>query len=103
MAGEDARRTRMAPACRTVRWPALALVVLCGLGGCTTGREYRRPEIAAAAQWRSGPAGAGSLADPGWWRVLGEPVLPELIRAAIGENTDLRLAGAPLAGAHAQL
>src|SRR5437879_259823 len=103
MAGEDARRTRMAPACRTVRWPALALVVLCGLGGCTTGRDYRRPEIAAAAQWRSGPAGAGSLADLGWWEVFGDPVLQELIRAALGENKDLRLAVARVAEARAQL
>ncbi len=93
----------MSPACRAARWSSLGLVVLCGLGGCTTGRDYKRPEIMAAAHWRTGPAGPGSLADLGWWELFGDPVLQELIRTALDENKDLRLAVARVAEARAQL
>ena len=93
----------MSPACRAVRWSSLALVVWCGLGGCTTGRDYKRPVIMSAAHWRTGPAGPGSLADLGWWELFGDAVLQELIRTALDENKDLRLAVARVAEARAQL
>src|SRR3989442_1765244 len=71
---------------------AVVLIVPCLFAGCAVGPDYKRPEVMGAASWRTPTGGTGSLADLGWWQLFQDPVLQELIRTALDENNDLRLA-----------
>lgn len=76
----------------------LAAVAVCttALAGCTVGPEYARPELPTPPQYRffSGPEQAESLADLPWWQVFDDITLQALIREAIANNLDLRIAAA---------
>ena len=70
---------------------AVCLAVLAG--GCALGPNYKRPAVPAPPNWREIPvAEATSLANTGWWDVFDDPQLQELIRIALVENKDLKIA-----------
>jgi multidrug efflux system outer membrane protein len=85
---------------------ALGLLAL-GVAGCTVGPDYKRPGSTAPAEFRGlgpdNPVGPASLAELPWWEVFGDPVLQELIREAVRENYDLRVAAARIIDARAQV
>lgn len=61
--------------------------------GCTLGPNYQRPPIVPPPTWRDLPAAeAQSLANTPWWEVFDDPQLQELIRTALAENKDLKIA-----------
>jgi len=75
------------------------LLTLTLLGGCTLGPDYVRPRGESPAAWRtSGQLSQINIGDTTldscWWEQLHDPVLNDLIDAAMRENTDLRLATA---------
>jgi outer membrane protein, multidrug efflux system len=77
------------------RRPLSAVVAFVALlaGGCTLGPNYSRPAIPTPPTWRDMPtAEAESLANLPWWEVFDDPVLQELIRIALVENKDLKIA-----------
>ena len=80
--------------------PALAAVIV---SGCRVGPEYKRPDLAPPATYRGAPAAAAaeSLADVPWWQVFDDPALQGLLRDAIANNPDLRLAVARVSEARA--
>ncbi|HEV2393191.1 MAG TPA: efflux transporter outer membrane subunit [Verrucomicrobiae bacterium] len=65
-----------------------------GLSGCAIGPNYKRPAIAAPAQFRGAPEtnSANSLADLPWWGVFKDQTLTNLVQIALTNNYDLRLA-----------
>lgn len=74
----------------------IALTVF--LSACTVGPNYQRPDVPAAPAYR-GPDGTpvsstASLADEKWWDLFKDPQLDELIRTALKQNYDLRIAAA---------
>jgi len=69
----------------------LCLSLLAGLS-CTVGPDYERPGVDAPAGWLNGRVEPASLADVKWWELFGDPVLNELIRTALRDNFDARLA-----------
>jgi len=85
------------------RTTAVAVLMASALTGCTVGRDYARPETVTATAWRMPTEGAGSLADLDWWQLFEDPVLQSLIRTAIEENKDLRLAVTRVEESRAQL
>ncbi|MGH7403455.1 MAG: TolC family protein, partial [Candidatus Rokuibacteriota bacterium] len=78
------------------------LALLLPLAGCTVGPDYVRPDLGVAAGWRTPAESATSLGRIGWWQVFGDDVLQGLIRTAIEENNDVRLAVARVLEARAQ-
>jgi multidrug efflux system outer membrane protein len=61
--------------------------------GCTLGPDYKRPPVTVAEAWRELPvAEAESLANTPWWELFGDPVLQDLVRIALVENKDLKIA-----------
>jgi len=74
------------------------------LAGCTVGPDYKRPQVPAPQQFRfaEGPAAAESMGDLKWWQVFDDPILQTLIREAIANNLDLRVASARVEQARAQ-
>lgn len=76
---------------------ALAAVALAALlAGCTTGPDYRRPDIdlpAGYAAATSAPqAAAHEALDTAWWSAFGDPNLDTLVRDVLANNPDLRIA-----------
>lgn len=75
------------------------------LAACTVGPDYRRPEYPVPSTFRGqGPDDpAPSVADLAWWRVFDDETLQQLIRSALAENYDLRIAAARIMEARAQV
>ncbi len=61
--------------------------------GCAVGPNYRRPAIETPTTFRFTTNSAlNSLGDLPWWEVFQDPVLADLIRAALTNNYDLKQA-----------
>jgi outer membrane protein, multidrug efflux system len=70
-------------------------VLACGLeSACTVGPDYVRPEIDAPEKYRFAGAEANDLANTQWWKQFHDPTLDELIRIALADNFDVRIAAA---------
>ncbi len=72
----------------------LAIACAALLTGCAVGPDYRRPAIDTPPSWRLTDAEAKDLANTAWWEQFGDPVLDNLLRAALRENLDLQIATA---------
>ena len=82
----------------------LALVASAAGAGCAAvGPNYKRPEMAPPAAFRGAApqASAESLGDMPWWRVFDDEALQGLIKEALANNLDLRIAVARVQEARA--
>ena len=73
---------------------ALALLLLTG---CAVGPKYKRPPVTVPDGYRGLAPDAGqqtpaSLGDEKWWTVFQDQQLQELIREALAQNYDVRIA-----------
>jgi len=90
------------------RFIALAGVALLG-AGCTVGPNYKKPAANVPGTYRglaeeeAGKTEPGSLGDQKWWEVFQDEQLRSLIRTALQQNYDVRIAGARILQAQAQL
>jgi multidrug efflux system outer membrane protein len=92
-----------------VQKKAIALSVLCLLSGCAVTNDYQPPDVNVPSGWRSAYPGAAdtepmeppgrisvesatALADTAWWESLEDDTLNGLIKIALNENKDLRIA-----------
>ncbi|MGH7390223.1 MAG: efflux transporter outer membrane subunit [Candidatus Rokuibacteriota bacterium] len=77
------------------------------LAGCTVGPDYRRPEMPVPSDFRGrapdAPVSATSIGDLAWWQIFQDEALQGLIRTALAENYDLRVAAARVLDARAQV
>jgi multidrug efflux system outer membrane protein len=80
-----------------------ALVLLFGaLSACTVGPDYRRPDIDVPATWRVGSTEAAQISNIAWWDQFDDPVMSDLVRTALANNKDLKVAIANVDQAAAQ-
>jgi len=79
------------------------------LSGCTMGPNYKRPTVAVPPAYRGiapdAPAQteSASLGDQKWWDVFQDGQLRSLVRTALQQNYDLRIAASRILEARAQL
>jgi multidrug efflux system outer membrane protein len=79
------------------------------LTGCTVGPRYKRPPVDVPDAYRgidqenAGKTEAASLADQKWWEVFQDQQLQQLLRTALEQNYDVRIAAARILEAEAQL
>jgi outer membrane protein, multidrug efflux system len=79
------------------------------LTGCAVGPDYSRPAIPTPEVYRganpnpSASVSAQLLEDQQWWEVFQDPVLQQLIRTALQQNYDVRIAASRVLQAQAQL
>jgi len=72
---------------------AITVVVFLLLAGCAVGPNYKRPPVNSPAAFRGEDhATTNSFADLPWWQVFQDEKLQELIRVALTNNYDLRVA-----------
>ncbi len=86
------------------------LTLLCGLlVGCAVGPNYKRPSVNAPDTYRgltaeeAAKAESASLGDQKWWEVFQDERLQDLIRTALQQNYDVRIAATRILVAQAQL
>jgi len=61
--------------------------------GCKLGPNYKRPEVKTPDAWREmSAAESTTLANTPWWEVFDDQTLQELVRIALTENKDLKIA-----------
>ena len=71
------------------------LVLIGAVAGCiTAGPDYRRPVVDAPERFRFEDSAAQDVANTAWWQQFGDPVLDELIRSALADNRDVKIAAA---------
>src|SRR5271163_224246 len=79
---------------RTFKHTGPALVAIL-LAGCAVGPNYKRPDSATPDAYRAqGNTVGGSVANLGWEDVARDPVLLDLIRTALANGYDVRIAAA---------
>jgi len=84
------------------------IVGLLCLAGCRVGPKYQRPMVPAPEGFRGVPVDAGtapvaSFGEQKWWDVFQDPQLQALIRTAVENNYNVRIAAARILEAEAQL
>jgi multidrug efflux system outer membrane protein len=88
------------------------LALLCTalvLSGCTMGPNYRRPTVAVPPTYRglapdrTAQTETATLSDQKWWDIFQDEQLRTLIRTALQQNYDLRIAASRILEAKAQL
>ena len=83
------------------------LAVLCS--GCAVGPSYRKPPVPVPPEYRgvaadqSGQSGAASFGEQKWWDAFQDEALSDLIRTALKQNYDVRIAAARILQARAQV
>jgi multidrug efflux system outer membrane protein len=89
---------------RTVSVGVVGLVSTVLVGCAPVGPNYERPKLPTPPEYRFVEASsqAQSLADAPWFQVFDDPALQQLIRDAIANNLDLRIAVARVEEARAQ-
>ena len=78
------------------------------ISGCMVGPDYKRPAASVPTEFRgvsrdASIAEAASLGDQKWWDVFRDEQLQSLIRTAIQQNYDVRIAATRVLQAQAQL
>ena len=89
--------------------PAALLLVVLLTAGCAVGPNYKRPSVDVPGTYRGAtpqeaaqPA-AESLGDQKWWEVFQDQQLQCLIRTALQQNYDVRIAATRILEAQAQV
>ena len=87
------------------RWLVLSVPLL--LAGCLVGPQYQRPDYPVPPAFRGEALEVSeevlSLGDLSWWQIFQDDQLQELIRTALTQNYDLRIAVTRILDARAQL
>ena len=84
-------------------------VVVLSLTGCVVGPNYKRPMVNAPGTYRglteseAASVTPASLGDQKWWEVFQDQQLQQLIRTALQQNYDVRIAAERFLEAQAQL
>jgi multidrug efflux system outer membrane protein len=83
------------------------LAVAFVLAGCAVGPDYSRPKLPVPPDFRGqspdAPVSEQSIGDLAWWEVFQDDTLKKLLRTALDENYDLRIAAARVLDARAQV
>ena len=77
-----------------MRKPPFPLLLCLGLAGCMVGPDYQHPNIDTPAAYRYADKEAKNLSNTLWWEQFQDPVLNDLIRTALLENKDIKIAAA---------
>jgi len=89
--------------------PILLFSVALLASGCTVGPNYKRPTVAVPGLYRgtvsmeAAPTQLAALGDQRWWDIFQDEQLRTLIRTAVVQNYDSRIAASRVLEARAQL
>jgi outer membrane protein, multidrug efflux system len=87
----------------------IILLIAGAAAGCTVGPDYKRPIVTVPDTYRGAAPleptapDAVSIGDQAWWDLFQDEQLQELIRTALQQNFDMRIAATRILQARAQL
>src|SRR5215469_6907994 len=92
--------------CRMIRKSWIVLVIF--LAGCAVGPNYKRPQVGVPDVYRglspdADKTSTASLGDEKWWTLFQDEQLQSLVRTALADNYDVRIAAARILQAQAVL
>ena len=118
-------QTRMTQTLKRISFSFALVLAVAGLNGCAVGPNYKRPAVEVPGVYRGSTAdvpqnpdakpqpsqpehakvepATESLGDAKWWEVFQDPQLQSLIRTALKNNYDVRIAATRVLQAQAQL
>ncbi|MCU0246587.1 MAG: TolC family protein, partial [Bryobacter sp.] len=76
------------------------------LAGCSVGPNYERPKVSAPAQYRGDAAAQPapqSFGEVKWFDIFGDEKLKDLVKLALAENYDVRIAAQRILAAQGSL
>jgi len=82
---------------------AAGAALVLSLSGCMVGPDYQRPSMDVPVAYTEPAENAEPAIRPDWWTLYSDPVLNELVAAALARNADVRLAVARIEEADANL
>lgn len=92
---------------RTISRSIIIVVLALLASACAVGPKYQRPAVDVPPAYRGAPAdepaSAPSFGEEKWWEVFQDPQLQLLIRTALKQNYDVRIAAARILQAQAQV
>jgi multidrug efflux system outer membrane protein len=80
----------------------LALLIV-GFTGCAVGPNFQKPVVNSPSEFRFDLTGKDSTEILSWWELFNDPVLDTLIRIALQENRNVRIAAARTEEARANM
>jgi NodT family efflux transporter outer membrane factor (OMF) lipoprotein len=83
---------RLGRGCIPLAGWSVSLVGALGLGGCTVGPDYQRPDATLNEAWQA-VSTATAETNARWWESFNDPQLTSLVEAALAQNLTLRAAG----------
>ena len=73
------------------------------IAGCAVGPNFVKPVVTSPDKFRYNYTGADTAYTLSWWELFNDPVLDSLIRTALRENRDVRIAAARIEEAFAAM
>jgi multidrug efflux system outer membrane protein len=92
-----------------IRTPVILFLAFCFISGCAVGPNYKKPSVNTPPIYRgltpeeAAKSDVKSIADEKWWEVFKDEQLQQLIRTALQQNYDVRLAATRILEAQAVL
>lgn len=80
----------------------LSAALVLTISACAAGPDYKRPDVEQPQKWSITEGEGKSLADLPWWDVFRDNVLGKLVKTALHENKDIRIATERIEEARAQ-
>ena len=71
-----------------------SLILSLALFGCLVGPDYQRPQIDTPQTWRVEDKNVQAITNTAWWEQYNDPVLNELVKSALQDNKDVKIAAA---------
>ena len=68
--------------------------LIIGISGCAVGPDFQKPVVTSPAEFRFDYAREDTTEILSWWELFNDPVLDTLIKIALVENKDVRIAAA---------
>ena len=78
----------------------IAVLLASLLAACSVGPQYSRPALDVPDAFRdeTGAPTKESLADLSWWDVYRDPTVRDLLKTAVDQNRDIKIAAARVGG-----
>jgi len=81
----------------------VSLLVMVATAGCMMGPDFQRPVMETPAEFRFAEEEAEAVVNLKWWELFDDPVLHSLVRTALKNNKDMRIAASRIEEARASL
>jgi multidrug efflux system outer membrane protein len=79
---------------KAMRRVIASLILSLALFGCLVGPDYQRPQIDTPQTWRVEDKNVQAITNTAWWEQYNDPVLNELVKSALQDNKDVKIAAA---------